>query len=207
MVNLDATEFERRALELAWRACKAGTIGIGALLVSGDGVVLYEGNNAIFAPADAGPLSNSRIAHAEMNVLAQVTPADDIADATLYTSLEPCSMCAGAIVIHDLHHVRVLAKDWLMHDLDAMGDRNDWIRRRWTPRSFATDPGVVRLAGLLASHTMLFWSDGNHSYVDALIEADPETAAWMLEIVDSGQLIELASADASLDDVIEALLS
>ncbi len=196
---------ERRCLELAWRSCRAGTIGVGAIIVNAAGEIAVEGNNAIFAAPDAGPLSNSRIAHAEMNVLAQVGADVSLDDATLFTSLEPCAMCAGAILMHDLAAVHVLARDPLMHGLEAMGDRNDWVRERWLERSFATDPEVVRFATLFAMHAAFFWFDDAHPLVAAVTVDDPETASWIRSVAKSGRLTELADAGAELDDVVEAL--
>ena len=205
MSNLTVDEHERRCLELAWRSCSAGTIGVGAVLVSPDGEILAEGNNAIFAAADVGPLQGSRIAHAEMNVFAQIPPGPLVVGSTLYTSLEPCAMCAGAILMHDLAGVRVLARDPLMIDLDAMGDRNEWVRSRWAARDFATDPVVVRFASLFAMHAPFFWYDGTHSLVAAVTASDAELAAWIAGIAKSGRLTELADAGASLDEVVAAL--
>lgn len=202
---LAVDEHERRCLELAWRSCRSGTVGVGAVLLDAEGDVIAEGNNAIFAAADAGPLVASRIAHAEMNVFAQVTP--DRRGATLYTSLEPCPMCAGAIILHDLQEVRVLAPDYLMHGLEAMGDRNEWIRNRFASRSFAADPDVIRLATLLASHSFFYWFDEGHNARAAIAAAVPKTARWISDIVAAGTLIELAEAQASLDDVIATVLA
>ena len=204
-MNLPVNEHERRCLELAWQSCRSGTVGVGAVLVASDGQVIAEGNNAIFSAADGGPLQGSRIAHAEMNVFAQVPPGRRAQGATLYTSLEPCAMCAGAILMHDLAGVRVLARDPLMHDLDAMGDRNGWVRSRWAPREFAEDPAVVRFASLFAMYASFSWFDATHSLVAAVTSAEPELAGWIHAAIEAKTLDELAAANASLDDVIEAL--
>ncbi len=204
-MTLAVDAHERRCLELAWQSCRSGTIGVGAVLVAADGQVLAEGNNAIFSAADAGPLSGSRIAHAEMNVFAQVPPGARPFGATLYTSLEPCAMCAGAILMHDLAGVRVLARDPLMHDLDAMGDRNQWVRSRWAPRDFSDDVAVVRLATLFAMHASFYWFDSSHHLVAAVTSAEPELAGWIRSVAESETLTELASAEATLDQVVDAL--
>jgi len=205
VVMTEMNAHERTCLELAWRSCRAGTIGVGAVLVDVNGQAVAKGNNAIFADADAGPLAGSRIAHAEMNVFAQVRPGDGLEGATLYTSLEPCAMCAGAILMHDLAAVRVLARDHLMHNLDAMGDRNEWVRKHWAPREFATDEAVVRYASLFATHAIFFWSGTSHDLVAKMTAAEPALASWIGSVVSEGTLTELAAANATLDDVIEAL--
>ncbi|MDD3764877.1 MAG: tRNA adenosine(34) deaminase TadA [Nevskiales bacterium] len=87
----------RHALLLAHRAEAAGEVPVGAVIVSGDRI-LGEGWNRPIATHDPS-------AHAEMVALraaGQRAGNYRLADATLYVTLEPCVMCAGAIV-----HARV----------------------------------------------------------------------------------------------------
>lgn len=82
----------RRALALARRAAQEGEVPVGAVLVC-DGRVVGEGWNRPIAARD--PTS-----HAETEAIRAAARALDnyrIADATLYVTLEPCAMCAGAI--------------------------------------------------------------------------------------------------------------
>jgi len=84
----------RRALELAEQAGAAGEVPVGALLVR-DGEVLAEGRNRSVEDADP-------TAHAEVVALRAAARAQGdwrILGATLYVTLEPCTMCAGAIVL------------------------------------------------------------------------------------------------------------
>jgi tRNA(adenine34) deaminase len=85
--------FMRRALEQARLAGEAGEVPVGALVVA-QGEVLGEGFNA--------PISlNDPTAHAEVRALRAAGQAAGnyrLADATLYVTLEPCAMCAGAIL-------------------------------------------------------------------------------------------------------------
>lgn len=204
-IELQADPFERRALELAWRSCRAGTVGVGALLVDDDGTIMAEGNNAIFTPADAGPLTGSRVAHAEMNVFAQIPGAMRPRGATLYTSLEPCAMCAGAIVIHGLKAVRILTDDPIMNGLEAMVEGNEFVRKRWAPRTYCDDPTTERLASLFAAHHYFSTFDERHHYVSAFTAAKPGAAQWIAELVSIGTMRELIADDADLSQVIEAV--
>ncbi len=86
-------EFMRRALLLAERGFAAGEVPVGALLVR-EGHVLGEGFNAPLSRGDPS-------AHAE--VLALRAAAERVGNyrlpgSTLYVTLEPCCMCAGAIM-------------------------------------------------------------------------------------------------------------
>ncbi len=83
-----------RALELARRAAAAGEAPVGAVIVDAAGAVLAEAANAPIASCDP-------TAHAEIVALRQA--AAKLGNyrlkpgLTLYVTLEPCAMCAGAI--------------------------------------------------------------------------------------------------------------
>ncbi len=83
-----------QALEEAAKAAKAGEVPVGAVLVH-NGTVVARGANAMVAVNDATQ-------HAEMRVLkagAYAVGDARLSTATLYVTLEPCAMCAGAIVL------------------------------------------------------------------------------------------------------------
>lgn len=92
----DLSEPERACLALAWQAMVAGTNPIGAVVVDSDGAIVASGRNAVYAPSGPGPLSASRLAHAEMNALFGLPAGERHSGLRLVTSLEPCQMCTGA---------------------------------------------------------------------------------------------------------------
>jgi tRNA(Arg) A34 adenosine deaminase TadA len=86
-------KFLRRSFEVACRSMTHGNHPFGAILVDADGNVLIETENG-FMPDHDGT------AHAERLLATQAcrTVAAEVrARATLYSSAEPCAMCAGAI--------------------------------------------------------------------------------------------------------------
>ncbi|MGJ5150221.1 nucleoside deaminase [Bradyrhizobium sp. HKCCYLR1023] len=87
------THFLRHSFAIARRATSNGNHPFGAVLIAADGRVLIEAENGYMPAHDA-------TAHAERLVATQacVSLAPEIrAAATLYSSAEPCAMCAGAI--------------------------------------------------------------------------------------------------------------
>ncbi len=83
----------RLALELGARAGEAGEVPVGAVIVRG-GEVIGRGANVREATGDP-------TGHAEVVAIreaAKVTGSWRLLDATLYVTLEPCPMCAGALV-------------------------------------------------------------------------------------------------------------
>jgi tRNA(adenine34) deaminase len=92
MSELDVA-FMREALCEARAAAAAGEVPIGAVLVQEGKIIARSGNRTI-RDCDA-------TAHAEMIVLreaAQVLGNYRLAGTTLYVTIEPCSMCAGAMI-------------------------------------------------------------------------------------------------------------
>lgn len=83
----------RRAIALAAQARAHGNHPFGALLAGPDGRILAEAENTVMTEHDV-------TGHAELNLVriaSRTIPADILATATLYTSTEPCAMCAGGI--------------------------------------------------------------------------------------------------------------
>ena len=83
----------REVFAIARRARAHGNRPFGAMLVAGNGAVLAAAENSQLTDAQI-------LAHAEMNLLHRAVKEfspDVLAAATLYTSAEPCAMCAGAI--------------------------------------------------------------------------------------------------------------
>ena len=102
----------RAAFELAWEAFAAGTIPVGAVVVDETGTIISRGRNRIF---DGGPpprqLAGTRLAHAEMNALAQLSPDRRWSECTLYTTLEPCVLCVGAASISTIGRILFAGAD------------------------------------------------------------------------------------------------
>lgn len=92
-VSAADAHFMELALQEAQKAERLGEVPVGALMVQGD-VVVGRGYNR--REIDADPL-----AHAELLAIAEASrnlAKWRLSDCTLYVTLEPCTMCAGAIV-------------------------------------------------------------------------------------------------------------
>lgn len=85
--------FMQKAIELAAQAEVLGEVPVGAVLVK-DGEVVAQGYNRSI-------IDNDATAHAEIQTLRQAGKLLDnyrLLDTTLYVTLEPCPMCAGALL-------------------------------------------------------------------------------------------------------------
>lgn len=85
--------FMRIALEIGAEADKQGNMGVGSVIVQ-NGKIVGRGRNQIRT-------ARSPLIHAETDAIAdacKTLDTDDLSGMTLYTTMEPCPMCAGAML-------------------------------------------------------------------------------------------------------------
>lgn len=112
----DDEKFMLEALKQAWKAFQAEEVPVGAVLVK-DGHVIARGYNQV-------EMLNDATAHAEMLCITAGEVAMEnwrLADTTLYCTIEPCSMCAGAMLLS-----RVPRLVWGAPDI-RHGANGSWI--------------------------------------------------------------------------------
>ena len=97
----------RLALLLAEEASAAGEVPVGCVVCNASGEVIGRGRNRCMEKHDA-------TAHAEMEAIREASSAVGdwrLDGCTLYVTLEPCPMCAGAIMNSRIRHVVFGARD------------------------------------------------------------------------------------------------
>lgn len=103
---MDHEKYMRMALELAAQAEGDGDVPVGCVIVK-DGQVIGRGRNRREERGDA-------TAHAEVEAIRNAcarTGSWRLTDCTLYVTLEPCPMCAGAIINSRIHTLRYGTRD------------------------------------------------------------------------------------------------
>ena len=91
---MDKEHYMSLALELARQAASCGEVPVGCVIVNDDGEVIGRGRNR-------REEKKSALSHAECEAIEQAcTTVGDwrLSACTLYVTLEPCPMCAGAII-------------------------------------------------------------------------------------------------------------
>jgi tRNA(adenine34) deaminase len=99
MTNTNHEAMMRQALALAEAADRDGDMGVGALIVR-DGEIVGRGRNRIHT-------QRNPMVHAETDAIADACKAlgtDELSGCTLYTTMEPCPMCAGALLNAKVGH-------------------------------------------------------------------------------------------------------
>ena len=134
------------ALAEARRGLDEGGIPIGAVLVH-EGVIIGRGHNR---RVQAG----SVVLHGEMDALEQAgrRPAVVYRVSTLYTTLSPCAMCSGAILLYGIPHV-------VVGENRTFRGEEDLLRSRGVRVDVVDDAACERLlAEFIQAHPTL-WSE------------------------------------------------
>lgn len=119
----------RAAVEMAWESYRHGGIAVGAVLTDGAGNIIGRGRNQRFASASP---PRGLLAHAEMEALAAIPARKDRArDSALYTTLQPCPMCLGAVVVARVDRLFFGAFDPTWQGIEQLSQLNDEVQRRW----------------------------------------------------------------------------
>ena len=120
--SLDLEKFMREALAQAEEAGLAGETPIGAVLVL-DGEIIARGRAH-------HQEYKSQISHAELNALLNGGEKlwTDFKRAILFTTVEPCPMCLGAVVMADVPHIIYALSDAVVHSKKTL-EANPYVRR------------------------------------------------------------------------------
>jgi tRNA(adenine34) deaminase len=122
IATLDFTAFMRAALYEAEQAGLAGELPIGAVVVI-DGQIVSRGR-----AQHQG--QQSQLMHAELHALLQGGSAlwEQYHNALLVTTVEPCPMCLGAVVMADVPHIIFAAHDEVVYSRQTVA-HNPYVRR------------------------------------------------------------------------------
>jgi cytosine/creatinine deaminase len=139
--------FIQAALDEAREGLAEGGIPIGSVLVS-NGRILGRGHNR---RVQAG----STVLHAEMDALERAgrRPAAVYRECTLYTTLSPCAMCSGAVLLYGIPRV-------IVGENRTFRGEEELLRSRGVAVEVLNDPDCERLlADFIREHPALWHED------------------------------------------------
>lgn len=139
-------EYLDMALAEAAAGLAEGGIPIGSVLVC-DGKVIGRGHNRRVQRGSA-------ILHGEMDALENAgrLPADIYARSALYTTLSPCAMCTGAILLYRIPHV-VIGENLTFHGEEEL------LRSRGVTVDVLQDPRCVELMRSFIQKNPGLWNE------------------------------------------------
>lgn len=193
----------RVAFDLAWQSVCAGSLGIGAVITHQDGTVIATGRNRLFE-SDPGDdvLAGTSLAHAEMNALAKLrwgTLRDE--HLVLWTTLQPCLQCLGAIRLSQVNEVRILAPDPLFRGVEGARHLNEFIARDWPVITQDEVDEWSVLSLLFPTHAGVFWG----AALDGWREALPKLSSLADDLAGTQELVALATSSASTSTLAATL--
>lgn len=140
-------EFMKAAIDEARKGRSEGGIPIGSVLMH-EGRIIGRGHNRRVQ-------SGSPVLHGEMDALEDAgrLPARVYRESVIYTTLSPCPMCSGAILLYGIPRVVVGENKTFMGE-------EDWLRSRGVAIDVVQDPECIALMEeFIAAHPELWNED------------------------------------------------
>lgn len=197
------------AFDEAWDSWCAGCFGIGAVAVDDAGTIVARGRNRVLEQKSTpGVLADSFTAHAEMNVLAAL-PWRSTHGLHLYTTLEPCLMCASAIVMLQIGTVHFAAADEMFAGMNEVLESHDFVASRAPERRGPVDghlPGQLeRFARVLPLSFLAFWMGEQADSIRVARAQDPSLADLALTLAYDGRLVAVRDGNGTTADALAAV--
>jgi cytosine deaminase len=144
--NRGVTEFLDAAIAEAAQGLAEGGIPIGAVLVHG-GAIIGRGHNRRVQQGSA-------VLHGEMDALERAgrRSAAVYRDSIMVTTLSPCAMCSGAILLYGIRHVIV------GENRTFMGEE-EWLRARGVRLEVVQDPRCVAMMQAFIAAQPALWNE------------------------------------------------
>lgn len=139
-------QYMRAAIEEARQGLREGGIPIGSVLVHGD-VVLGAGHNRRVQ-------QGSTVLHGEMDALERAgrQPASVYRECTIYTTLSPCSMCSGAILLYGIPRV-------IIGENQTFLGEEELLRRRGVEVTVLQDAECIDLMTRFIEENPQLWNE------------------------------------------------
>ena len=199
----DLTREWQMTFELTWEAFKQGSIPIGAMIFDEDVNVLSAGRNHM----GEAIVPNHRTAHAETLCVRDLDTAkyNDYRHYHLYTTMEPCPMCMGVIVMGGIRNIHVAAKDkycGALHYLDYDPYMRDKQIQVWMD---APEMGSVQIVQQ-CYHENRRYSGGDSLVFKKIGEDYPREVALGNELFAKRYLDRCAEENMPYSQVYDAIL-
>ncbi len=194
----------QKVFELSWESYREGNLPIGAIIVDADGNLLSRGRNRYVA---SKRFPNCKVDHAETECIQEldINKYPDLGKYTLYTSMEPCPMCIGTIIMSNLKKVRAAAHDSWAGAADICL-KNNYAQKKCVEVEFADDFLANVQIALQGSVELRINGTGSEVY-KSFMEMYPIGASAAYKIFSEKLLEPTSSATAAeaFDTVAELL--
>jgi cytosine deaminase len=126
-----------------------GGVPVGAVLVR-DGAILARGRNRLHQEGNP-------VLHGETDCIRQYGRGGDFAGTTLYTTLSPCAMCAGAVLLFGIPRV-------IVGENRNFAGETAWLLERGVDVGLIDDPGLVAFFQRFMAERPDLWGEDIKGY-------------------------------------------
>jgi tRNA(adenine34) deaminase len=196
-------------IEQAWEGYCIGSLPIGAVVVNEVGEIIAKGRNRIWdrTPGEnAQGIYNHRLAHAEINaLLAADFRAYEPKKCILYTLVEPCPLCVGAIVMANLVRYNYASRcNWAGSSDLLQG--NDYLRSKGVKAEGPCE-GLFEKAVVAWQLEYHLWIDAERAepLMKANEESLPQAVAGAKRLHREGKLQEMKREGKTLPGMFDEL--
>lgn len=193
-------------MELAWEAYRADSLPIGAVVADAEGRVLAVGRNRIHERSGPiGVVFGRKLAHAELNALLSLGGEEDPRACVLYTTTEPCPLCAGAARMADVGGLRYASREpWA--GSAAMFETVPYLRRGNLGVVGPEDPRLEAiLVAVQVERFLRLQPKVLLPFLTLYEQVMPGATRAAREVHESGLLREMSANGASACEVVRAL--
>ena len=193
------------ALKEQWAGLAARGLPCGSSIVDDQGAVVAFGRNCVYDSGDSAhsernyALIENRLAHAELNAIAQLPANIEHSTLTLWATQHPCKMCAAAIEFSEIGKVKFLA-----FDLSDSSPLETLLSNRGTVTyHLAHFPIFSTVSTLLFLYTpaLLFGKSANNIKMN--IDRHPLLIAFVLQLAEKDALGTAARSGKSLPEALD----
>ncbi|MEG0308754.1 MAG: nucleoside deaminase [Clostridium sp.] len=197
----------QEALSMAWEAYNNGTIPIGCVIVTKYGEVVSRGKNRIFDLESKHPLAGCNMAHAEMTAMLGLNEDEhpEIKSYILYTTMEPCPMCFGTMVMMSIRNLYFGARDNFA-GATSLNDKLDYIAGK--DIKIHQGSGEIEIFQLVLQSSYEY--ERNHPRIDSILskfaEVNELAVKYAKELNNKAYFINARNDGTSIEEVYDFVL-
>ena len=193
----------------AWQAYCDESNPIGAVIVDSTGNILAKGRNRIFGkpPKDSRHIHNNPLAHAEINALLTLDFDEfDPYSSSLYTTVEPCPLCIGAICMSKIKKIHYGARDPWAGSSNLL-QATPYLRKKRI-KAFGPDNNEFETAilSLQTDFSLRYRPERFQKVINRWMELHPEITRKAMRVYESGILPKMKDREVSSEQILFELI-
>jgi tRNA(Arg) A34 adenosine deaminase TadA len=197
-------------LELSWQSMREGSLPVGSVITGPEGGIVARGRNrtGVYEQTLNQEIIGNPLAHAEINALLDLDySVHNPRQLTLYTTVEPCPLCIGAICMAGIKHFHFAARDAWAGSVNLL-NTTPYLRKKGITAQGPQNQTLETLIQVLQASSEVHHQHPNINNLLAVWAADHRHAVEVgVQLYESGKLRPLQRGSAPVAAVVELVLS